>query len=151
MLSYIQKPKEFRLDGRLVTSSIRHLWMEWPSGAQEITFLILIEKMYGIDMKGRSVLELGAGCGICSKVCCENGAKIVVATNSQPDPSDRLFETLEVNVKDVRNANVARHPNDNDGDGIGTLLNFICTCLRRQNRGRLRLSKYFSTSRISLL
>lgn len=76
------------------------LWGEllWPAG--KIVSRCIKERSHGFSVDGKTVIEFGAGCGLCSLVAATNGAKRVVCTDY---PDDLLIDNLKFNCNDQKN------------------------------------------------
>jgi nicotinamide N-methyltransferase len=82
------------------------LWGDKLAEAGKIAGSLILEAQYNIIVANKSVLELGAGCGLPSVCCCIKGAKTVVSTD-YPDPN--LLENLRYNLSKYSQAKVIGH------------------------------------------
>ncbi|KAK8860635.1 Protein N-terminal and lysine N-methyltransferase efm7 [Tritrichomonas musculus] len=77
------------------------LWGDKLAEAGKIASSIILHKKYNIDVKDKTVCELGSGAGLPSMCCCIQGAKNVVATDY---PDDYLVDNLKFNVEKYKNS-----------------------------------------------
>ena len=82
------------------------LWGERVWSAGKIVSRCIKEKSHGFGVDGKTVLEFGAGCGLCSLVAATNGAKKVVCTDY---PDDILIDNLKYNTEKYKNIVVLGH------------------------------------------
>ena len=82
------------------------LWGDklWEAG--KIMGKIILEKKYGVDVEGKSVVEFGSGSGIGSLSCAKMKAQIVVSTDY---PDENLIENLRFNCQQFPNMVVVGH------------------------------------------
>lgn len=77
------------------------LWGDKLSEAGKITSSIILKKKYDIDVKNKTICELGAGAGLPSVCCCIANAKNVVTTDY---PDDYLIDNIDYNLGKYDNA-----------------------------------------------
>lgn len=82
------------------------LWGDklWEAG--KIMGNIILQKKFGVDLEGKSVVEFGAGSGIGSMSAAISKAKIVVSTDY---PDDNLLDNLRFNCSQYPNIVVVGH------------------------------------------
>lgn len=79
------------------------LWGEKLTPSAKILARIIKERQYGVDITGKSVIELGAGAGLPSIISARYGASNVVSTDY---PDVDLINNLAYNLRDLGNARV---------------------------------------------
>ena len=67
------------------------------------TVLPAFKKQYSVDVKDKTVLEVGAGAALPSMCCCKMGAKNVVATDY---PDENLVDNIRFNISPFKNGKV---------------------------------------------
>lgn len=79
------------------------LWGERLAECGKICAKIISEKLYGVDVTDKTVLELGAGSGLPSMIACKMKAKNVVCTDY---PDEDLVDNIRYNLNKYQNSRV---------------------------------------------
>ena len=79
------------------------LWGDKLAEAGKIAATIILHKQYNVDVKCKTVCELGAGAALASMCCCEMGASNVVTTDY---PDDYLVDNIKYNMQKYKNSHV---------------------------------------------
>lgn len=92
------------------------LWGERLAECGKIAAGIILDKLFDIDVRGKTILELGAGSGLPSLVAAEKQAKLVVCTDYPDEP---LIDNIRYNLRNYQNAKVIGYK---WGDDVAPLL-----------------------------
>lgn len=79
------------------------LWGDKLAECGKITANIILDKLYDINVEGKTILELGAGAGLPSMCACMMNAKNVVTTDY---PDDSLVNNIKHNLQNFQNSHV---------------------------------------------